>query len=64
METRTQMPTQSSPGSSWRFSLQDPKSEAVYNFQDFEVLVAFLQSVLDESKTIPKTDQGKDKNAA
>ena len=59
METRTQ----SQPGSNWCFSLQDPGSETVHNFRNFETMVDFLQSVLDETQTNPKTEKGDGKNA-
>ena len=60
METRSQFCAQvcaqncaqSQPGSNWRFSLQDPKSEAVHNFRDFDELIAFLQNVLDDNNVI------------
>jgi hypothetical protein len=49
METRTGEPTQSSASSDWRFSLQDPRDNAVYNFGDLKALVAFLQSLINEN---------------
>ena len=48
METRSQMSVQTGFNSGWRFSLQDPNSNAVHNFRDFQSLMFFLQSVLDE----------------
>lgn len=63
METCCQMPAQPLTDSNWRFSLQDPKSETIHNFRDFEALVAFLKCILDDSQAIPKTDQGNNKNA-
>jgi hypothetical protein len=53
METRSQVSILSEPGSNWRFSMQDTKSESVHNFRNFEALVAFLQSALEESHTLP-----------
>ena len=49
METRTAESTQPSPSSDWRFSLQDPRNNAVYNFGDLEGLVVFLQNMLNEN---------------
>ncbi|NMB88088.1 MAG: hypothetical protein GYA17_06995 [Chloroflexi bacterium] len=63
METRSQPSNPSEPGSNWRFSLQDPKSEAVHNFRNFEALVAFLQSVLEESHTL-LPEKGNENDAA
>lgn len=63
METRSRLSTPSEPGSNWRFSLQDPRSEDVHSFRDFEALVAFLQSVLEESHTLP-TEKGNENDAA
>jgi hypothetical protein len=63
METRSQPSNPTEPGSNWRFSLQDPKSEAVHNFRSFEDLVAFLQSVLEESHSL-STEKGCENDAA
>lgn len=51
METRSQSPDPSKPGSIWRFSLQDPKSGVVHNFSDLEALMAFMQGFLDANTT-------------
>jgi hypothetical protein len=51
METRSQMLGQSEPCSSWRFSLQDTKTDAVHNFQNLESLMTFMQEVLDEESS-------------
>ncbi|MCB2178357.1 hypothetical protein KQH61_00400 [bacterium] len=47
VEVRSDRSVHANTDSEWRFSLQDSKSNTVYNFGDFEGLVAFLQNMLD-----------------
>ncbi len=46
VEARSEKSAHPERRSEWRFSLQDPKNNAVYNFGDFEGLTAFLKNLL------------------
>jgi hypothetical protein len=48
LETQRLRSTQNGSGTAWMFSLHDPKSDAVMNFQNLDALVSYLQRTFDE----------------
>ena len=48
IEIRSQMPPQQEAQTEWRFNVVNPKDNAVHNFGDFQSLMTFLKTILND----------------